>query len=236
VIGAPAPLGVLFDSRFKGKGFDYILNIGAIWKPVDKLTLGASYKNGKNISFDGDLDLTNIPASLGMGDAVSYEAKLNFLLPTIVTWGVGYDFLDNLKVEFDVDWSRWSSLKTQTIDVPSKPELSQTFTRNWTDSFMYSVGSEWYMKQWLAVRLGYTFAERSIPITTFDASIPDTQRHIAAVGFGIKYKKYLVNLAYNVVFSKAVGVDTNVLSTYADLDGTYDGLTHIVALGLQYKF
>ena len=238
VIGAGFLTGSLFDSRFKGKGFETTLNLGVIWKPIDTLTFGTSFKTGKNLVFEGDLNLTNLPITppIFTSDSASYKAKTTLVIPPIVNWGIAYDVLSNLKVEFDVDWTKWSTFQNQTLNVTDNPLLSQTIARNWNDSMMYSIGSEWYAKDWLAIRFGYTYGEKSIPDATLEPSIPDTNRHVIAAGVGIKYKKYLINLAYNAVISQANSASNSILFPYANLNGTYDAFTNIVALGLEYKF
>ncbi len=239
-IAAGAATGEEFDSRFKGTGVQQTLNLGAMYKPIEQLTLSVFYRSGSKITFDGDLEITNIPAALtpvfGFGDSASLKAKASLIIPDIVGCGVAYKINPKLKVEVNMDWTKWSSFKTQDLTVTDNALLNQSIPRNWEDSYFYSVGSEWWALNWLAIRLGYAYAENSIPDSTMDASIPDFDRHIIAFGTGIKYRKYTVNFSYNAMLGMANSVQNSVLKPYADLDGIYDTIAHIFSLGLAYTF
>lgn len=241
VMGAPGPTGTEFDSRFKGTAAEQTMNIGAIWSPSDDIRVGLSYQSGKNIVFDGDLELSNIPPALqaAMGlplDAITLGAKTTLIIPPILTFGIAYSVCPKLKVEFDFDWTRWSSFNSQSLTVPLNAALSQSIARNWEDSFFYRAGANYWLLDWLALRAGYAFAEKSIPDSTMEPGIPDYNRHIVAFGAGIKYQKYMINFSYNAVIPKANPVNNDVLNPYADLDGTYDSFAHIFSLGMEYQF
>lgn len=231
--GMGALPGEEFDIRFKGTGFQQTLNLGAIYKPIDSLTLGISFKTGKTMKLSGDVTMTDIPASLGLGvTEASSDGSTYLTIPPELSWGVAWDIRKNLKIEFDMEWLKWSEFRTQAFNVDSFPTYSQVIVRNWEDSFTYAVGAEWFVKEWLGLRTGYCFNEISIPDSTYEASIPDADKHVVSFGAGFKYKKYLMNLAYEMIFSKANAVS----NAYVFMDGTYDAIAIVVSLGLQYNF
>jgi long-subunit fatty acid transport protein len=61
-------------------------------------------------------------------------------------------------------------------------------------------------------------------------------RHIIALGTGIRFKKYTVNFSYNAMIGVANAVTNDVLKPYVNMDGYYDAMAHIFSLGLEYKF
>ncbi|MCU0783102.1 MAG: outer membrane protein transport protein, partial [Verrucomicrobia bacterium] len=106
--------------RFKGEGWSVGYNLGLLWQPHEKVSIGASFRSSATVTFDGrtefEQDSANIPFT-------RLPAHADFEFPLTAVFGVSYRPTPKWNLEFDADYTDWSSFGTITIYQQERPPL-----------------------------------------------------------------------------------------------------------------
>lgn len=225
------------DVKVDVDGDGWGFNLGALWKPHPKHSLGLAYRNRVDIEFNGDLNYKNIPPGLGFPAAITYNVEEDLTLPSIVNGGYAFRPTEKLVLEFDVYWVEWSTIdKADIVDSDTDVLLNST-DANWDDTWIFALGGEYLLTEKLAIRAGYSYQQNAIPEATFNASVPDSDLHFGAIGLGYTIDRLTIDVAYVLGFYVDRDIDNNVgASVGSTIDGNYDSLIHIIGIGAGYKF
>ena len=222
------PLGALQQTRLRGEGTDIGYTAGIQWKPVTQHAFGVSYRSATAINFGGTLDT---PFS-------SAPATANFKFPQHIIAGWSYRPTPAWNLEVNVDWTDWSRL--DKVDVKSGGVVAQTLPFNWKSSFFYEFGVTRYFDKGWHASAGYIYSENSVPDATLNPIIPDSDRHIFSIGGGRTYQHWRWDLAFQLAYgpSRTVSGNTYTLASGipAPANGTFEFLSHAIALSVGYKF
>ena len=97
--------------RFKGDGWGAGYNLGVLWQPMEQISIGATFRSSTTITFAGQTDaekLSQLP--------LTYEsAQADFTFPLTAVFGLSYRPTPKWNLEFDADYTDWSSFGTITI-------------------------------------------------------------------------------------------------------------------------
>ncbi|WP_300671828.1 outer membrane protein transport protein [Desulfoluna sp.] len=180
--------------------FNYSFNVGLMYRPIEQLSFGLTYRGRTETDFEGDVMVKNAtainPANLqpisGQGGLnLDGSVKMEFDHPEQVQAGVRWFANEKLEIEADVTWTGWSVNKRQdeniTLLVGGK-EMFQTFKhdRYWEDTTAYRLGASYQATEAFSFRAGYTYDPSPVPDETFEFGWPDTDRNVYALGMGWK--------------------------------------------------
>lgn len=184
-------------------------------------------------------------------------------LPEIYTWGVAFWPIRNAKrewkVEVDVDYARWASIRDFDVHLSNGVTLANP--QQWSNAVSIGVGTEY---RWLsfpshpawnvALRTGYLHSQQAIPDVNFNPAAPDAQSHTLSVGVGFLCKengRFLglltcgsgagffgrkalgIDLAYQALLFESRTVTGNPNPT---VNGTYQTTTHVGAITMRVNF
>jgi long-chain fatty acid transport protein len=149
-----------------------LVNVGLIWRSQAVLPLrGALLANGRKVA-DAESAL-RFPETYEVGLAV---------------WPIR-TAAHELKLEVDVTWARWSSIRDFNVSLADGVVLPNP--QSWDDALTIDTGFEF---KWLnppthpdwdyAVRMGYNFSQTPIPDRNFNPLLPDAPVHGLTVGLG----------------------------------------------------
>jgi long-chain fatty acid transport protein len=156
--------------------FNWSFNVGIMYRPIDQISLGLTYRSRTDADFEGDVLMNGNKAS---------KVKMDYDHPECVQAGVRYFANKDLSVEFDMIWTRWGILDEQVEESPIfQPGGAAHHDRDWTNEIQYKVGLEWKVTDSFALRTGYTYDPTPVPNSTFDLGWPDTDRNVYNLGFG----------------------------------------------------
>ncbi len=186
--------------------FNYSVNVGVMYKPLENLILGITYRSMAQAHFDGtwknkgisSTDRQNI-SNLGLYksdvsmDDVSY--------PRQVQVGIRYMPTKKLSLEADLVWTQWSMIDKQTLEVKNPNfqqyllggETESITPRDWEDTRQVKLGIEWKATKILTLRCGYFYDPTPIPDHTFDNVWPDADKKTYSVGMGLNLGKWTVD-------------------------------------------
>ena len=196
--------------------------LGVIYKPIDPFTVGVTYQTAQSHEFKRIANF-NPPAFAGFGTPFDTERDtLKLEQPQQVVLGLAYDIIPSkLLIEADGKWLNWSNA-----------DGYKDF--GWDDQWVAAVGVQARPIDWLAVRVGYNYANNPLkkhdnfdafgvtrlqgtPVNTFFYEYLRTigfpaivEQHVTA-GLGINItKKVSLNVGYTHAFEHTFSEKTKV--------------------------
>lgn len=239
------------DGRAKLQGDDwgFGFNLGAMYRPIERLQLGLSYRSSMGLTIDGDtefdLDQSGIGQTLqsnfGLFEDTDAKAKLN--LPDTVAFGATLDITDELAVMGQVEWWNWSSFNEIRVKFDNAAQPDTLTDQDWEDSWFFAVGTTYEPKriEGLSLRLGFAFDESPVPEETRTPRIPDEDRYWIAAGIGYTPLPWLTfDLGYTHIFVKDADIDLKATDSGSaargNLSGEYEAHIDIIAFQATARF
>jgi long-chain fatty acid transport protein len=192
--------------------FNYSLNFGAMYNPNDIFAIGLTFRGRAEADFEGDIKINGVEHT---------DIEQDYDHPEQVQIGVQVKPLDNLSLEMDVVWTRWSINDEQktTFDQPLLGLLpSKTSRRDWNNTNQVRLGLEWQYNEMVALRTGYFYDPSPIPDDTFDMMWPDGDRKTYSAGVGLAFGNFEVDasLQYAIAETKRIigGESYNLNTSY----------------------
>ncbi len=205
--------------------FSFGTQLGAIYKPVDPLSIGVTYQSPQMNRFRR---VYNFDAAYS---STTFDT-LKLEQPQQVVLGVGYDVIPNkLLVEVNEKWINWANA-----------DGYKDF--DWRDQYVTALGVQYKPMNWLALRMGYNYGRN--PVRTSNGwnpagksyiqgtAVPTAQlegfkvvgfpaiiEHHLTAGIGVNLnKKVSVNLGY------MHGFENSITETSAGGAITYESKLH----------
>ena len=234
--------------RFKGKGWSVGYNVGLRWQPIEKVSLGATFRSSATVGLDGHTEFEQYPLRrLGLYPATNRVAHQDFEFPWSAAAGISYRPTPKWNLEFDAQYTDWSSFGTNNLYQQNPPTRSGMKTNtpvilDWQGSWIYSFGVTHYFDDGWRVSAGYAFDQNSVPDAHYSPLAADLDRHFISAGVGFRGKRFDFDVAYQfgygpahtVTGSKPSSTITQVTGQRAD--GTYDFISHAVMLTVGMHF
>ena len=193
-----AGLGVSSPQELSGKDTAAGFNASLLYTPFRNaegkplVNIGFIYRSQATLHLDGQLQ--------GNGAFVG-NTGITVVLPQVYTTGIALwpvrDQEHEWKLELDVDYTGWKSLRNTDIHVTSGPLSGQTlpYPRKWASTYTIMVGTEYkwlkpeILPDWeVALRGGYWHSQTPVPDSTFVPTVPDSDNHSISIGLGFLCK------------------------------------------------
>ncbi|MGQ1889847.1 OmpP1/FadL family transporter [Thermophagus sp. OGC60D27] len=155
-----------FNEYEKTTGTGINLKVGAIYKPINSLRLGAAFHtptyyamdmqyDTEAISYFFDADNYDIQSDLG-------KSSFNFRTPLKAIGSIAYIFGTQGLISFDYEYTDYSSMKykSKNNDVREKAimeTLNETITNTFKATHNFRIGAEYRLAEFLALRGGYAY-------------------------------------------------------------------------------
>ena len=226
-----------------GRSFGYNLALHA--KFNDQWSAGLTYRSHERMKFNGSARVRGHGALNGqlagmvaqMGGIGNTRGKATLVLPDVITLGVAYKPTERLSFEADAAYTVWSRWRALNVDLYGYNGIHQQ--KNWRDTWAFSVSTEYWMYDWLALRAGFMYETSPLNGEAYhDYFIPTNGRLQASVGFGLKYEGWTLDFAYIHMHERETPLaDHSNNGIYSSLKGEFgNGYDHTFALTLGYKF
>ncbi len=229
--------------QFEGSGWGAGANAGILWKPIKKISFGATFRSQSDITLDGQTHYHYFPLV-----APSYSsASMDVEFPWTVVAGVSYRPTPKWNLEFDANYTDWSSFNSlnlhenlQTPKPPFKSNYQLDF--DWQESWIYELGVTRYFDKGWHASAGYAFNENSVPNTYYTPWVADMDRHIFSLGVGRTWKRFDFDIAYQLGYGPShtvTGSSATLLInklTTASANGNYGFFSSafIVSAGIHF--
>ena len=223
--------------KFKGDGVSYSYSAGLKWDPHRMHHFGITYHSAATIDFGGHTTLHTepftVPTPAGPFSVAGIDrrekAEARFRMPQNIVFGYSFTPTPDWNFEFNADWTDWSQLKTVTLRQQDSGKIALPF--NWTSSWFWEFGAtKKFSHDWQA-SVGYIWSENSVPESSFNPIVPDSNRHVLSAGFGQKHEHFNWNIAYQWAYGP-----TRTISQGTSADGRYRFQANAINLTLGYDF
>lgn len=205
-----------------GDSIDYGFNLALSFKPVEDITLAATYRSKVDLTVKGNAK-RELP---GYND----KANVTIPLPAVLTLAAAKKF-NNTTIEAvyeRVFWSKYKNLNFGYADGFN----GDNFPKNWKDVDTYRLGLTHEYNHKLTLMAGIGIDKNPAPEKTLGFELPDSDAMIYSAGFKYKITKDLdIGLAYLMSDKKSRTVKND------NIDGKFkDSAAHLVSTGISYRF
>jgi long-chain fatty acid transport protein len=235
------------EFKFEGNGWAVGYNLGALWKPIEKISFGASFRSPTSLNLNGSTTAYNnvttpsppFPYTIPpFSQGSSANAKFPFPLNTIV--GISYRPTPKWNIEFDAEYTDWNTVNTITVNQSTPAPIlpaSVPLTLDWQSNWYYESGVTRYFDNGWHVSGGYLFEGNAVPEQHYQPLIADQNRNFFSIGTGYKGKRFDFDIAYEFGFGPTRTISGSEPSaTGQTADGQYTFISNAVAVSVGWHF
>ena len=220
----------------RGNGVGY--NVGLLYKFGGRTSIGLNYRSSMEIDVgDGEVN-SNVPPSLQSEFDKDTTFTTKFELPGTLGLGLSYQFLDNLVIALDVDYTFWSVYNEIVLTYQSPPDelnfrIPDRLVKNYKNTFSIRMGGEYTVQNRYFIRFGANFTQSPVQDEFVDPEFPDSDRIGVTAGAGILlFNNFMLDLAYQFDFT---GESFGELRERG-FAGKYESTSNVLGVGLSYNF
>jgi len=212
-------------------------NFGFLWKPLDVLSIGGSFKSEVDFSFEGTAESTGpvqLAASLPSGD-ISAELTT----PLNIQGGIALRVIKQLQLSADFQWIGWSSYDTLAVDFKDEAFDDLSEPRLYKNTYIIRFGAQYDLNDEFSLLGGIYFDKNPVDANNLSPSLPDSDRLGFSVGVDAKITNNLgISGSYLFIRSSELTVtDSNQEYTPGDskLNGIYNSSANLLSLSIYYS-
>jgi long-chain fatty acid transport protein len=237
---SPAPLINYF--RFKGEGWGAGYNAGILWQPHEMVSLGATFRSQTSLRLSDQTEFQDMPL---IENKTQRAAWADYTFPLTVVGGLSFRPTPKWNLEFDADYTDWSSFGNVTLHQSSPPfPLNPTtdIPFKWQASWMYEFGVTRYFDHGWHASAGYVYSETSVPDAHYTPLAADLARDFFSVGAGKQFGKLSFDVVYQLGYGPPHTVRGSEPPSIAGVfagqtaDGTYEFISHAVMVTAGWRF
>ena len=222
---------------FRGDGWDAGYNLGLLWQPYEQVSLGINFRSKTSVTLKGHTqsEFDNVQPN------TSSPASADFPFPLNAVFGISYRPTPAWNLEFNADYTDWSTLGTvtvhQTTPPPIVPYPNVPLTFDWQSSWFYEFGATRYFPSGWHVSGGYIYNENSVPDAHYSPLVADLNKHFFSVGVGYKAARFDFDVAYQFGYGPTRTVTGSAPSVAGQTaDGQYQFFSQALAASVGIHF
>lgn len=212
--------------RFEGDGDCIGFNLGLLWQPDERHSVGISYSHRTAVTVKGTSSTIPLIPSEG--------ATARFEFPEVVIVGYSWRPTPQWNLEVNIDWTNWNRLDTVVVDKASGP-VALPF--HWEAGLFYELGVTRYFTSGFNVSAGICHTENNTPDVTYTPAVPDADKTFWSVGAGYRGERFTADVAWQFTSGgerRVIGSPASLVGATAD--GTYDNSINALSVSLGYRF
>lgn len=216
-------------------------NAGVIFKPMDNVSLGFSWRSEVAIDFEGTADFH--PTAAMQPLFPGGDVKTGLTAPATWFAGVAWSPVNNVDLEFDFQGIQWSSYDKLAIDFvkdattdPGVRQADVSAPKDYEDTFILRLGGEYRIPVLgLALRGGYFFDRNPVPDKSLEPLLPDSDRHGLNIGVGIDVLPHVtLDFSYLHLFFLDRVTEATTYPEGVHMNGMYTGSAELIGFNITY--
>lgn len=242
--GVPSPLPTEFMVKLKGDGTGIGFTAGLLYKPINKLQLGLSYRSEVSIDLDGTAE--SEPAGFThplIGAYIAFpsgDITSSLTTPQNLTFGLAYMPQDNLTLTADFQYVGWSSYDKLEVTfanydlsgtTPGMQNVQST-PREYENTYIVRAGFEYVVSESFKLRGGVLYDNNPVKDELVEPTLPDADRIGLNIGYGAKITEHFgIDVAYFLLMF----ADRDVNKSQFGFNGSYSTTAHLFGVNLSYS-
>lgn len=220
-------------AELSGKAHGFGFNAGVYFKPVEKLSIGLTYRSKVNMAVNDGQANFDVPESVS-ANFPDGKFKSKLPLPSVTTLGLAFKAGSKLDFALDINYVGWKAYDTLSFDYENNTAslIDTKSARLYKNTFAFRGGAQYKVTEKFAARLGLAYGITPVQNGYVTPETPDANRVNYTAGIGYQIGKHL-KLDASFLFTHLKRTDTN---KETGLSGTFK--TNVCAPGISigYKF
>jgi len=212
-------------------------NFSFLWKPLEILSVGGSFKSEVDFSFEGTAEAIGPDQLAGLLPSGDISAELT--TPLNIQGGIGLRVIEQLLLSADFQYVGWSSYDTLAVDFKDAAFEDLAEPRLYDNTFIIRFGAQYAISDELSLLGGVYYDNHPVEPENLSPSLPDSDRLGFSIGVDAQLTENLgVSGSYLFIRSSEVTV-TNSTQEYtpggAKFNGTYNSLANLLSFSFHYS-
>lgn len=225
--------GTYGSADLKGTALGYGFNAGLYYKPIEKLSIGLTYRSQVNMNLNSGTATITVPQSL-TSNFPSGPFSSHIPLPQVLTLGFGYQVNNKLSLALDINYIGWKAYDTLAFDYKNNTATfpDTKLPRDYKNTFAFRLGGQYHLTERFTVRAGVALSLTPIKNGYVTPEVPDANKVNLTCGVGYKVSTHF-RLDASYTFENLKRSDNNMA---LQMNGTYKTYLSAPGLSLTYKF
>lgn len=220
-------------AELSGKANGYGFNVGVYFKPIEKFSIGLTYRSKVEMNVNDGQATFKVPTSVA-ANFPDGKFKSKLPLPSVTTLGFAYKANQKLDFALDINYVGWKAYDTLSFDYENNTAslIDTKSARKYKNTFAFRAGAQYKINTHFAARLGLAYGITPVQNGYVTPETPDANRVNYTAGIGYELGKHL-KIDASFLFTHLKRTDTNIET---NLSGTFK--TNVIAPGISvgYKF
>lgn len=230
------------QQRLTGNGWNYGFTVGAQIHPIDRVSIGVSYRSSIDQKLDGHVTANGLQGTPYAALAtVDSPGQADFSTPWFALIGVRWQATDKLALNAQVEHFGWSEFDAIRVTYSA---TSQATPQNYKDTTSVAVGADYAVTPKWTVRGGVQYDPTPTPDLGRTVRVPDADRFLFTLGTTIKPTPRLafdlaggyIDFQNSKVTSTTEAFGGTPLVTPVDIEGNVSGSGAVLSVGARVFF
>jgi len=161
-------------------------------------------------------------------------------LPDSFAMAVAYKPTESLSIEAGATYTLWSRFADFNMFIHGAKNDSFS-NRHWRNNWAFNISAEWWVKEWMALRLGFVFDKSPNNYGNANYMMPSNGRKYYTCGVGFKWQNWTLDLGYMYAHNHEQNYTESFQNDPTGTKGVLPGRTthphaHNFGIGIGYKF
>jgi len=211
---------------------------GLLFKPVDKFSIGVTYKTPLSAKISGDV---TIPGAAAFGLPTKDTGHRTVKWPMWLGGGVAFKPTAKLTFTMDAQWTNWKKMQDIPITFTNAGWIAYIqnaakYVLNWKDTVQLRFGMEYKLSQSFALRGGYYHDPNPGPNSTQSVMLPEITYNFITFGFGYNTKHITLDFATEYGMGKKKNVSTAEAIPGVGMPGIHNVNIFVPNIAVTFKF
>ncbi|MCG3172308.1 MAG: hypothetical protein GMKNLPBB_00456 [Myxococcota bacterium] len=193
----------------------WALHAGLLFEVTDWLRFSGVFRDGSSFRIKGQTEVQVFgleEQNQRTGEPYPVIQPVDYVIqwqPRMVALGGAFNPASDVTITADITWQQWSEFVSHFNEKPD-PQFSNTLVPR--------VGAEWFILDWFAARLGFSYIPSPVPDQTGRTNYVDNPRtHVSlGAGFHVGEARIDLHVAWLQLLPRTVQKDPNAINPVRD--------------------
>ena len=218
--------------------FAYGYTFGIMYKPIEVLSIGASFRSEVNYDFEGTATTTGAEQLQEIGAFPNGDIKAELTTPMNIVGGIAVQVIPQLLLTADFQWVGWSSYDTLAVDFVDEASEDVASPRLYKDTYIIRFGAQYDISDQFSLLGGIYYDQMPVEPAYVNPSLPDTDRLGLSIGAEARFnEQFAISGSYLFIRGSQLTVtDSQEIYTTGNspFNGTYNSSANLLSLSLNY--